>query len=268
MSILTIDPGSTYTGWCISWDPPFEARRGYGPLFGSIRVGDRGIYAAAMELRERIGGRAREIKSVYVEQAPIASREDKLGNEADIGWKQGWAAAHMALVVCPDVCPIPVQVSAWREAMIIQSTRGGFLVQAPRRTRDAVVLPARVGRSGIQQVKRLEGGRFDVEYRCGHKATAPDYEALAESFADCAQCATPPRSEHRSAEEIRDAWKELACKVAHHWWPDNYDKIVQDARSRARAFDKPDHQLQGVPDACEAAGISVYAHSVLKSFAV
>lgn len=273
MIVLSIDPGNTYTGWCVSWAHPLRETSEPTPgVWGAVRVGDRGVYTAARELRETIGAvlsrretwtTTEAITHVYVEQAPIASRDDKLGNEADIGWKQGWAAAHMALIVAPYCVPIPVQVSAWRESMIIESTRAGFLLQAPSRKR-AVPAALVVGRNAIANVKRIEGGRFEVEYKCGHHATAPNYSAMTERFVECPECAKPPRTEDLTAEEIRDAWKELACRFAAHWAPETYARLVADARSRART-EKPDHQLQGVPDACEALGINVHAYRLAET---
>jgi Tfp pilus assembly protein PilV len=58
-------------------------------------------------------------------------------------------------------------------------------------------------------------------------------------------------------EAKRDEWKRLACALVLAKWPEAYEAMAAPCRARARTA-KPDHQIEGVSDACEAACIAFH----------
>lgn len=286
MIVLGIDPGSSHTGWCVARDNPLRGEEHI--RFGSLRIREpESVYHAAWRLRRglvaefgRLGFSLDEIEAyergglidrVFVEQAPITSKKTRVGrdgelhtkgNEGEIGWRQGWAAATMALVLAPRVAPEPVPVSTWRETMCIESSRAGFLLQAPQRTRTPQPETlTTTGRIGIVRVEPVGGNQYFVYYRCGHRGTCPSFDNLdTDLWSTCQECrrgGTKTPSAKLDGDEIRDAWKATACRFVARWCPTQYAALVQDARSRARD-EHPDHRLQGVSDGCEAVGIALH----------
>ncbi len=60
-------------------------------------------------------------------------------------------------------------------------------------------------------------------------------------------------------EAKRDNWKRLACETVRAMWPERFEDVAVDCRARARTA-KPDHRVEGIADACEAAIIALHVH--------
>lgn len=96
-----------------------------------------------------------------------------------------------------------------------------------------------------------------VRFSCGHEVTVDGMASLTAMGTNCPRCRD--REKRRDpAEEIRDAWKLLACDGIAHFFPILFAELVTDARSRARDKTKEPWQLAGVSDACEAAWIAIH----------
>lgn len=74
----------------------------------------------------------------------------------------------------------------------------------------------------------------------------------------CDQCeAEGNRHADKRAEDVTDRWKRVAVTAALAIWPGVVEPLRDTARRRAQR-PHPDHQLVGVPDACEAIWVGVH----------
>jgi hypothetical protein len=172
---------------------------------------------------------------------PTAKRSTRHGKQADIGWKLGYLTGLVDGYLDNQYQIRLVQVSTWRAAMLQLSTAWGIPASKPTEE------TSRKARARLVRIER-ELGRIFVVWSCGHR-TATQFDRLNQAAQEgCTKCS------ESSAFDARDAWKELAVRLATKHWPHVIDPLIRDARSRARTV-KPAHQLSGVPDACEATWI-------------
>ena len=245
---LGCDPGSDYMG--------LARLDGDSLTMSRIRMGGGALTSANVnDVRWHMGD---DRMVVGIEQPPPTVRKDvNHGHQAPIGWRLGLAASTVIVPALRRGWPVTeVPVGEWRATMLVHAARGGLLIQKPSRR-------GRVGRpmltptgSTVARAQRLgESGGFEVHFKwCAHVHVADNYEDMIE-IVNCPECAKPPKPV--TYDEIRDAWKRICCEWVAHFWPDEYVRIVAQAKKTART-EKPDHQLVGVADACEAVGVAVH----------
>ncbi len=196
---------------------------------------------------------------LWAEKAPPTARGDvDHGHQGAIGFAQGWLAAA---IVAPYMGVHGVHLvgpSTWRDTMLIEAARAGFLLEEPSRRAPVVASSAPQGFK-VELAPNAQG-YTKVWAGCGHRDHFANYDALHGAGSPrCPQCAAGvlvPRG-MSEAEAIRDAWKETACRFVARFWPEQYQAVVSDARSRAKTA-SADHRLGGVSDACEAVGIAIH----------
>lgn len=192
------------------------------------------------------------------EPPPTMPRAVRHGPQALIGWRLGvlggvaWATARARFGT--DIRFVPVSV--WRGIIGAKVCPVLGLPAVP------VVFDDPIREASIAHgVDRIDPPGSDargtrvVHYRCGvqrsmgWKRGAPDVPPL------CGQHKTKA-AKTDPHEQKRQAWKAWACAVVSKLAPEEYARLVADARASART-DKPDHLLSGVPDACEGALVAV-----------
>lgn len=264
MSItIGIDPGNSYTGMCqLFWLDDGQIHTvvlhrivGLGPMertFAERIVPALVSNSLALAAAERV--------AVGVERPPPTARKDvNHGHQAPIGEAAGFTAG---LVVGECMrrgwSHHRLSVQSWRQPMLIWAARKGFVRQAPSRRRQRAI-PGTHSRSRVQLLERVpseDGEGWDIIWKdCDHKTRATTYEAMTAAVErGCAACAKPQVP--ATADEVRDAWKRLACEIVEHFFPDAYRALVHEAAAAAKSV-KPDWQYAGVADACEAFGIAL-----------
>ncbi len=199
---------------------------------------------------------------LWIERPPPTAHKDaNHGHQAVIGYAIG---VHTGLVIAAWTAlgggkVHPIDVTPWRNDMIIGAARRGVIVQPPSHR------PVFTGQtSNRTDVVRGDGaGLFLVKYRpCDHTwprgaaAGGVHVHELKNRPAACPECSAAASDPTR---DIRDRWKELACHVAQKLAPAMYSDLMGQCRARART-DRPDHRLEGLSDACEALGIAIAGH--------
>lgn len=198
---------------------------------------------------------------VVLEQAPGIVRSDvDHGPQAAIGWALGRLTGRLEerFEAAGDAVSL-VEVSTWRERMIVWSCRWGVLAAPPPKSPPSAI-PSALGLPAQQRkVDRAEGGGFLVTWSgCGHVQPVTTYDELTQfSHVRCPTCTVAPlkRAGEDPAEWRRRAWKALACELVAAHWPVPYGALVADAKSRAKTM-RADSELAGVADACEAVWIA------------
>lgn len=197
---------------------------------------------------------------VRLERAPVTARADvKHGHQAAIGWALGLLAGEIRgrLRVHGYTDVELVEVSTWRERMILWSNRWGVPCTAP--AKEPLFKP------GVKPRRRYVGRGKEKEFvvtweGCDHEQTIADFDALLSfSTTQCPACEGSARRDVSDpAEWRRREWKKLACRLVAALWPAPYAAMVSAAAARART-EKEDVDLSGVSDACEAVWIAVSA---------
>lgn len=196
---------------------------------------------------------------VAIEIPPATAREDvHHGGQAAIGWSLGYLQGMVEHPLRRGGRRIDhVHVSLWRQAMLEWSTRWGVLAQAPPREPPPPALEPGVKRQRFD-VER-DGSAFRIVWAgCGHTEDGGSLERLqASPPVRCARCVASTRAPAPAdpAEWRRQQWKKLAVELVARHWPEPYERFVIPARRRART-EKPDHELEGVSDGCEAVWIA------------
>lgn len=247
------DPASDYVGLGIEQpDGKMEMhRRRMGKdLEGSVQ---RRVWPLLQEVAGRVDGGG---VVLALERPPPTARTDtRHGHQAAIGYPIGYVSgliAARAIQLGFEV--VRVNVSPWRDSMLIDAARRGLVLDRPGRKRRRKALGAK---SPVRRIDRgAHGERSVLWVGCEHSyRLTPDADLLPQinhlvEAGGCPECRRPA-----TPDEVRDQWKRVACQWAKHRWPDSYRRLVVEARRSART-DRPDHQLAGVPDACEAAGVA------------
>lgn len=207
-----------------------------------------------------------QVHAIGIEKSAGVARSDtNHGKQAVIGEALGWLGG---LIASPYVARgIPVlrpEPGEWRQSLRLYAAEKGELL--PEVTRAQVVAqaeianapkPDRLGDLTRTFVTTVKGAKivFTSKWsRCGHPWSGSLAE-LQDVPAACPRCAKGTRID--PAALVRDAWKKWSCDAARRLFPDSYEELVSGARARART-DKPDHQLGGVSDACDAAGVLIH----------
>lgn len=186
---------------------------------------------------------------VRIERAPRTARGDvQHGKQAALGWALGYVAGVIeARLECSAMRLQPaelVEVRDWRASMLALSTAWGRPAIPPSR---GAARPA----ERIEQIARIvRAASVEVTFGCGH--TQQVERRLLLGVRSCAQCGDS------KPVDMGEAWKELACALVAHHFPEQYGPFVALARKRSRK-DKPDHKLEGVSDGCEAVWIAASA---------
>lgn len=202
---------------------------------------------------------------LWFEEPPDFSRSDvHHGSEARIGYAEGWLSGLVAGQM--GLTTHRVTVSAWRATMIATCGKRGLYVTAPSRRTAPTALAMAAQRSTV--TGRPGGGFVRTFTECEHTQSFASFADLKRSTGTCAACAVPTKAID-PADWVRDEWKRIACQGIQRFWPELYAPLVATARGRRRPksgatapTEIPDHQVTGVPDACEAAWIAVHALSV------
>lgn len=261
--IVGIDPSSSdYTGWAAVSPNSRLPLRERIITFGSIRCTDRTAFSAALRIEEELQRYQDGIERVCIERAPASFRGDAgHGKQAEIGWVQGYTAGVIATVLCRDE-PIEAPVSAWRKHMQVLAGREGLPLHTPTGTVAPSFDRASVGRSEIKGMKAVGGGKLRITYKCGHEGICPNLDNLSTDLWQRCQTCRKDTAPHKTVpgryELVRDGWKANACAFVQRFAPDPYAVLVEQARGRAKRQGLKDHELSGVPDACEAVGIALY----------
>lgn len=259
MVVIGIDPSNQHTGLACVAPAPELARRLVAVEPVVMLHGDDGVERSILErIRPTIDRwTATGPAHLWVEEAPPTARGDvHHGPQGAIGFAQGWLAGAVTGPYMGRHGVHRVNPSPWRDHMLVEAARAGFLLQEPRRGG----APAEPGRVQRFKVDREGSGFVKVWNGCDHRETFANYASLQmASAATCPTCAAGVRVPRGTSEAdaIREAWKETACRFVARFWPAQYTEIVAAARTRAKVA-QPDHRLGGVADACEAVGIALY----------
>lgn len=284
-AVIGIDPGSSYTGVAVAigepGDPAPQLLRLSGVVMGSGDVAGS-VRSRVLPEVERccVAGCGTSATSIWLEEPPEYAHADVgHGSEARIGYALGWLSGLVAGGAHAFWAPNQLvlrraAVRAWRDHMLVFCGRRGLLMQAP--TRASIPGVRSSFAPGLTQrfsVKNAGGGGFVRSWSgCGHEDQFASFADLrAAEDRTCHTCAVASKADPKPdpAAWVRDEWKRLACVGIARFWPDLYAPLVVGAQERRRfaggaavAGEKPDHQLAGVADACEAAWLSLYALTV------
>lgn len=211
-----------------------------------------------------------DVRVVFASEIPPptfrADHGARIG-QAAIGYPLGYCtglAASAVLLAHRSVLRFPV--SEWRATMIEHAASARMLIQRPGR-------PRKTGRPEPATINTrvvpVDGHphQYNCTYRgCDHVHVTTSIDlAAGRTPTRCPTCSPVGTDAFIETEEdITEAWKRTACAYAKALYPDAYEMVVADARGRART-EKPDHQLAGVPDACEALAIALHAGRVTRS---
>ena len=238
--ILSIDPSSSYVG-IAQLEPD-----GSDAIIESIRFHPRTLLGRL--------GVMDDATQVLIEKPPPASRA-RHDHQAPIGYAigrvtgivEGWAVGTGISVDLVEVTP-------WRNNMLVYAARRGLVRQPPKGQRRLSVGPA----PNLQRAQRLDGGGYLLTFRnCDCEVEVKGYIGLHEVGDNgCPKCRTKPGM--LTDDEIRDAWKQTAYEIALHLWPQRVDWLVRDAASRAQSKKAP-WLYAGVADGCEAACLGLMA---------
>ncbi len=246
---LGIDPGSHYMGLGILRDDGgADARavrmQGYAPDRQHAR-----IRQALAELG--VSGDDEDLVAGCEEPPRSVTTKVRRGAQAPIGWKLGLMAGMAVGALAPRPVTM-LSVSDWRKTMLGERRRVGLLEEAPsRRSLEKATLGVHVG------IRVDADGRQWVRFRgCGHDVRCPSRRAIPRV---CPRCA---KGDPHVDDIVRDVWKRLACELVERRYPELYGRLVVEARSRAKAEDRPEHHLEGVADACEAIGVTLHVRRV------
>lgn len=259
MRVIGIDQGGEHIGLGV-----LEGEIGRKPellLLRSVRGDSRGDAERTAELvvdalEEHLVPGTR----VLLERAPDKARADvKRRGQALVGWSLGFLAGLIFGEIRRRRARSEIgvgleAVADWRASMLLLSHQWGVGAQKPSAKGGPRPSPSREPRT----VERIERG-FVVRWgACGHGTPVSDLIGLR-SFPHerCPKCHSIGKIEP-GADERRDRWKELSCRLVRAHWPGPYEALVADARSRART-DPPDHRLAGVSDAADATWIAASA---------
>jgi len=277
MIFIGIDPSSAFVGLaiaqilgdggiaiqrlkgvrCFAGDPIRSVRERVLP---EIRMGVCGVPDVPL-IAEALQG----VLAAFVEKAPAKARGDtNHGPQASIGDAIGFVGGlSVAELLVGGVTIERVEPSPWRNSMLIWAARNGLVRVAPKRSHRRELVPEDVGRSAIRgRLTRGMNSRgvdcYWLRYHgCEHVQDVPvaDGTVGLNRSRTCMACRVPVMDD---AQWVRDQWKALACEIVCHFWPLEYAELVVDAKSRART-ERPDHQIAGVADACEAMGVLLHA---------
>lgn len=272
--VWALDPGNNHAGVAVL-DPCRRAPRGRVTAPPYVRSAtsraptsaEPGGLDYALNLLPALDGGARRVHLV-VEVPPFQVRADvRHGSQAEIGYRLGvvsgaWAAA--ATWKC-EVANVPVSstwvpVADWRKTMMsIGPAWGARFDRAP--PSEAV---RQLGAPPVRwSVDRSHAAEDDATVMvraspCGHSMIC-SRESLAHLPATCDQCeGDANRHADQRSKDVTDRWKRRAVSSALSIWPHVVEPLRDAARARARTA-KPDHQLVGVPDACEAIWLGAHA---------
>ena len=264
MRIHGIDQSNTIVGLATIYRPDGSVGVPTLEALSSMRaLGLDEVESTANAVVEWVLGQARapEVTAVRLEKAPITAREDvHHGPQAAIGWALGLLAGEIRgrLRVHRYADVELVEVSVWRERMVLWANRWGVSCTAPPKEPPAFRPSDRPRR---RYVGRGVGKAFLVTWEgCDHSQTIADFDALMKfSSTQCPGCEGSARRDVADpAEWRRREWKKLACRLVAALWPAPYADLVARAAARART-EKEDVDLSGVNDACEAVWIAVSA---------
>lgn len=201
---------------------------------------------------------------VRIEEPPETVHSDvNHGHQAALGWKLGYLVGGIARGIRQPLVRVErISSSAWRAKMLQLSTIWGVPAREPGKTGPMTALSGDAAKGFTQSmnVERRQGGGFFVAWvGCGHKTVVEGGLEQLKAFPHrrCPECHLTPLTERPSDPNWRrEAWKYLACELMKAHWPTWYEATARETRDRARDKDKPDHQLAGLADACEAAWIA------------
>jgi hypothetical protein len=233
---VAIDPSSTWIG--------VAAYDGKLRLCKAIRV--REDWAAAQEVAALVRAVAPGPFRLAVERASDTAPVEAHGRQGKIGWMLGWAGGLVAGAIAPQEEPVTLYTTDWRPTLC------RLVSEAP-----APFLGLRCAIGRIEHGPDRE--HREVAFRCGQKLVVR-VEVLAPGKVgpNCPRCAKTTRAK----DDTRDRWKERAVRGALATWPELVTPVIAEARTRARPT-TPDHKLEGVADACEAAWIARHAAELL-----
>ena len=281
--VVALDPGNSHAGSSIVAVPD-RARQGaravpptvleaevFAPRVNETTGLDFGMRIARhhAQCAARLGLVAR----LAVEEPPFKVRADvRHGSQAEIGYRLGvvsaaWLATLLPLAPTLAAPPghVAVPVASWRTTMIALAPAWGAPVDAATAAQPVRTLGAPPVRWSVDHSYRQEVTVSDlirvVASPCKHTmlVSLPGLEHLPTT---CDQCeGEGNRRADKRAEDVTERWKRLAVFTALRIWPHVVEPLRDAARLRART-EKPDHQLVGVPDACEAIWLGV--HTAMK----
>jgi hypothetical protein len=248
------DPSKTYTGHALLDCPLGGIPDKPPPLLALEAVRTAGDRDKAMGKLYPLAKRAASPGGLWcVEVPPAKLRRDQHASHVSGagpawfgGMIQGWAwSLHTDTK--------EMQVDTWRGTALACAVKWGQPMTKPRLSRAASQLPD----NPVKKVDRLDAATVIVHRACGHSHRVNQAYLVNQGPPSCPTCHAKTASRRPTADK-RDLWKERACQFVEAFWPDQYERLVGPARARARG-DKPDHQLSGVADACEAVGIALGA---------
>lgn len=192
----------------------------------------------------------------YEQPPPTARADTRHGHQAPIGWRLGVISGAIIspYLLADNVQSQEIKVAAWRDGLMdFAAVHGPQAVRPSRRDLGRAVTGVKAG-TLMTPLTSLPTGGWIGEYTCGCEASLKTLKDVQES-AICRNCSTVKKIDD-PAIAIRDAWKELACQIVQHHFPQQYAELIEPARKAARS-NPPDHQLSGVADACEGLCLSI-----------
>lgn len=254
-----VDPSRAFVGYA-TLDPAPGHTVPALELLEAIRLPDEEP-AKLERLRDHLSLRVYEADRgdrFIIEKPPPAARQDTgHGWQAAIGDGVGFIGGTIAGMVLScgfDQVPVRVTPGPWRAHMLTLTATWGRPIPNPKERLAAMkAKPASVGK--VERDPDHPGG-FRLRWAdCDHVWPARDLAHLQRKPEQCPECGHETASR---ADRMTDLWKQTAVDFVAAWWPEQLEGLVAAARARARKKDQPRHRLQGVADACEAAGIACY----------
>lgn len=249
MRILGLDASSSYVGVAVIERAPADPGPGQLLFLDAVPGSNKEPWELADRVVERLGAMG-DVDALKYEVPPPSVPEDvRHGFQAPIGLAIGLTAGciigrlHGRARAIQGV-PVKDWWTAW-ELVALRSQGQRFLWENWRRTHKETL-------STFDRIIRMEGkvGAYATYRGCTH--AVPVHVGGAPIPKTCPACAGDSRD---PAEIRRDERKRWSVESVRAIYPDFVDTLIAGARSRARS-DKPDHQLSGVHDACEAVAIA------------
>lgn len=256
-----------------------------------VRVGARGPVAAA---RAAVELARRWLQVHQVDQVQVAVERPGGGARADYGPRSqaeaaegpAWVGGLVAMGLAMELGlgdPVRFRAWEWRQTMLARAAQEGLELSRPAKRPVSQLEVAGAGQrvpaapdgenpwEAARRVQRApkvtrRGLAFVLAYPCGHQVERPNLDSVQLTLRDvgCPSCregrAVQPKVQASSAGKERTGeWKAQAWRFVHHARPDLAERLLGDARGRARGDREPWRHV-GVADGCEAVGVGVHGH--------
>jgi hypothetical protein len=245
--VLGLDASSSYVGVAVvEHNNPGRQEPGKLLFLDAVPGSDREPWELADRVVDRLGDLG-DVDVVAFEEPPPAARADvHHGFQAPIGLAIGLTAGAILGRLHGRYQRVQrVTVRAWWERweLVVLANRGAvYLWENWKGERTRKVRT-------FDKLIRSGSGVYATYKGCTH---APRVSLTTPVPVTCPMCGPDQRDPAEIRRDLRKAW---TVETVRSLYPRQVDHLIACARERART-DKPDHQLAGVHDACDAVGVA------------